>query len=355
MKYLILLLILSSCQSDLKKDTDFVVSSDTLAAINDDLDNGLYPNMHSVIICQSGEILLEKYIKGQDYVWGKIDLGIRDHNSNTIHDVRSISKSVVAICFGIAIENGLIQSINQNVFDFFPEYIHYKKGLKEHLTIKHLLTMTDGLDWNESQTPFSGSEIEMEQSLDKVDFILSQDSKYSPGLHWNYNGGSTELLAQIIYRVSGKNIYEFASEHLFNLIGIQQHDWINYHNTVIPAGASGLRLTSRDLLKLGQLILNNGYWEGNLVVSDKWLQQCLSTQILRDEFQEIRAGYGFQFWCWEQAYKDTTIHIAMAHGLGDQKIYIDQENDLLVVVTSGNYYEPEGHFNSLGILNNIYN
>ena len=308
-------------------------------------------NIHSVIINQSGNTLLEKYTTGQDFTWGKIDLGLVTHNENTLHDTRSISKSIVSACIGIAIDEGLIKSVDQNIFDFFPEYTEYKQGLKEHLTLKHLLTMTDGLSWDESKQPISGSENEMENSENIIDFILSRESKYKPGLRWNYNSGATELLAQVILRTTGKNILEYAKEKLFDPLQITNHEWVKYRNVDLPAGASGLRLTSPDLLKIGLLYLNNGQYASNQIIPKEWIKNSLKTSILREVFQEIKSGYGYQFWTWEQPTNDQSYHIAVAHGLGDQQINIDQENEIVIVITSGNYYEGNSSWNSIGIVN----
>ena len=331
-----------------------MVSEEKIDKIISDVDNNVYSNIHSIIINQSGKTLLEKYMAGQDYTWGKIDLGVVTHSETTLHDTRSISKSIVSACIGIAIDEALIKSADQNIFDFFPEYIKYKQGLKEQLTLNHLLTMTDGLSWDESNTPISGSENEMESSEDKIEFILSRESKYKPGQRWNYNSGATELLAQVILRTTGKNIHEYAKEKLFDPLEITYHEWAKYQNIDLPAGASGLRLSAPDLLKIGLLFLNNGQYDSNQIIPKAWIKNSLKTSILKEVYQEIKSGYGYQFWTWEQPTNDRSFHIAVAHGLGDQKIYIDQENEIVIVVTSGNYYESNSHWKSIGIVNTIY-
>lgn len=334
---------------------DLVITANKIEAVENSLNVNNYPNLHSIIINQSGKTLFEEYFSGTDYDWGGEELGLVKHSSETLHDTRSISKSIVSACVGIAIERGFIDSVNQKVFDFFPEYTQFGTEQKDELTVYHLLTMTDGLNWDESGTPKTGSEIEMENSEDKIEFILSKHSKFKPGKKWNYNSGATELLAQIIKRTTNKDIYQFATEYIFNPLDIKVHEWITYSNDSLPAAASGLRLRSPDLLKIGLLYLNKGEWNGKQIIPTQWVKQSLKTQILKEEFQEIKAGYGYQFWTWEQPSSKKSFHIAVAHGLGDQEIFIDQKNEIVIIITSGNYNKKDSHFNSIGILNTIYN
>ena len=117
-------------------------------------------------------------------------------------------KSIVSACVGIAVQQGKIKSIDQKVFDFFPEYKKLDTGLISSLTIKHLLTMSSGLVWNED-LPYDNrenSEIRMIRSANPVEYVLSQPLEFQPGVSWKYNGGTTQLLAAIIEKTTGKKI-----------------------------------------------------------------------------------------------------------------------------------------------------
>ena len=188
----------------------------SIEEIIDSIRSGFYPRRHSVLIYKNKHLVLEEYFAGQDYIWGR-DVGIIDHGQTVLHDMRSVSKSVVSACVGIAIDQGKIEGVDQSVFDFFPEYQEYNTGEKAALTIEHLLTMTTGLDWNEN-VPYDhpdNSEILMDQSDDRMRFVLSRPIVSVPGTEWNYNGGTTELLATILKRATGNNVHEFAKQHLF--------------------------------------------------------------------------------------------------------------------------------------------
>jgi CubicO group peptidase (beta-lactamase class C family) len=294
----------------------------------------VYPNIHSVIIQRHGKIVLEKYFKGEDQKWGE-DIGIITHSKETLHDTRSISKSIVSACIGICLAKGLIDSIDQNVFDFLPDYVQYKTGVRANLTIRHLLTMSSGIDWDES-TSYSNplnSEVQMIYSDDPVDFILSRTMKYPPGQVWNYNGGTTQLLASIVRNVSGQEIDKFAEEFLFSPIGIDIFEWIKYPGKSMPAAASGLRLCSRDLLKFGQLYLNEGSWGDNQVITGEWIRESIKRHIARTKI----GFYGYCFWIMPEESSGRTLEIIAAVGNGDQRIYLDPVNQMVVVVTAGNY------------------
>ncbi|MEM8889125.1 MAG: serine hydrolase, partial [Bacteroidota bacterium] len=297
-----------------------------------------FPNIHSVLIYKDQKLVHEKYFKGEDEIWGDPQ-GIISHAAEDLHDVRSISKSVVSDCIGIAVQRGLIDSVGQNVFDFFPEYIQYKTGLKENLTLEHLLNMSSGLKWNED-VPYNdpeNSEIQMTSSPDPIAFILSRPMEHPPGTVWNYNGGTTQLLASIIEKLSGKDVHQFAKEYLFKPLEIKDSEWTQFPGLELPAAASGLRLRSRDLLKFGMLYANGGKWEGKRVLTESWVKASTKSHIRFGRNNQV--GYGYQFWILSAhtLIEGYTHEIIAAVGNGDQRIYWDPHFDLIVVTTAGNY------------------
>ncbi len=306
--------------------------------MEDSIKTGVYPNIHSVLILKNKKLVYENYFKGKDELWGD-DLGVIDHHKDSLHDVRSISKSIVAACIGIALKQGKIDSLTQSVFDFYPEFKQYDTGLRSQITIETLLTMTTGMEWNENvpYTDPTNSEILMTSSDDPIEFVLSRPIINVPGEVWEYNGGTTQLLASIIERTSGLNVHEFAKKHLFSALDIKNSEWTNFPSINLPAAASGLRLTSRDLMKFGMLYANGGQWNGKQMLSKDWVQKSKQPHIWFGRNNNV--GYGYQFWI----FKGSTIHESQNHlipaavGNGGQRIYIDEKNDLMIVITAGNY------------------
>jgi CubicO group peptidase (beta-lactamase class C family) len=263
-----------------------------------------------------------------------MDLGVVAHGKDSLHDIRSISKSIVSACVGIAVQQGKIKSVDQKILDFFPGHEKLDTGVKSLLTIKHLLSMSSGLIWNE-EVPYDNpenSEIKMIRSADPVEYVLTQPMEAPPGKVWKYNGGTTQLLAAIIEKTTGKKIDSFANENLFLPLGITRFEWAKYPGTDLPAAASGLRLRSRDLLNFAFLYNNKGKWNDKQLIPEKWVEESFQPQVKRDG-----GAYGYQFWMWEERVGDRTIPLVACVGNGDQRIFFDKANDLLVVITAGNY------------------
>jgi CubicO group peptidase (beta-lactamase class C family) len=310
------------------------IDSSIINKIDTAVTNGTYPNIHSLLIVRNNKLVYEKYWPGKDQRWGD-DLGIRMHGKDSLHDIRSISKSIVSACIGIAIEQGKIKSVDQKVFDFFPEYAKLDTGLISSLTIGHLLCMSPGLVWNED-IPYDNpenSEIRMTNSPNQVEYVLSQPMEAPPGKIWKYNGGTTQLLAAIIEKTTGKKVDQFAKEYLFQPLGITQFEWIKYPGTDLPAAASGVRLRSRDLLKFGILYYNGGNWKNTQIVSNKWVEESFLSRVQRPG----GGSYGYQFWLWQDTINNKPTPIVACIGNGDQRILFDKTNHLLVVTTAGNY------------------
>ena len=308
-----------------------------ISKLNKDLiDKEIY-NVHSVLICKDNALFYEKYLCGIDEKHGK-NLGIVHHGINTLHDTRSISKSIVSACIGIAISKGLIKGENEPVKKYFSCAENDKKG---NITIKDLLMMSSGLCWKEIGN-YNGlnDEAKMDLSFNPISFVLNKDLVSNPGSTWNYSGGNTQLLAEIIQKVSGKNICEFAEENLFKPLGITNKEWVNLTMKKIPAAASGLRLTSRELLKFGIIYKDNGVFNSAPIIDSNWVKTSLSDHIQRPDLTKLNlenGAYGYQFWTYTFNVKNKRIRIVEAKGNGGQSVFLCKELNLVVVITAGNY------------------
>ena len=273
------------------------IDSSLIGAMDSNILSNNYPNIHSVLIWKNNALVFEKYYSGKDEIWGD-DIGHVTFHKDSLHDIRSVTKSIVSACVGLAIAQGKIKSVDQRIFEFYPQYRSLDTGLKSTLTIKHLLTMTTGQAWNED-VPYSdssNSEIRMVRSADPVAYALSQPIEKTPGTEWKYNGGSTQILASIIEKATGKRIDEFADQYLFKPLGITKFTWIKFPGTDLPTAASGLRLTSRDLVKFGILYLNDGQFNEKNILPAKWIEESIQMHIGRPAFGNFKQGYGYQFW-----------------------------------------------------------
>ncbi|MCC6286814.1 MAG: serine hydrolase [Chitinophagaceae bacterium] len=332
-----------------RKNTDGIITdslikthADSLKLIelNTAIANDSFPNTHSILMMKDGILFYENYFQGCDQNNGK-RLGLVNHGLNTLHDCRSITKTVVSACIGITIKMGLIPSVEEPVKNYFPEYVKYFEGEKSKITIRDLLTMTSGLKWNEHTSyanPFN-SEIQMNLRKNPVKYVLKQKLAFSPGSYWNYSGGNTQVLAAIIEKVSGKKIDVFANENLFNHLGINQVEWktlLFQHS--LPSAASGLRLTSKEMLSIGSLCVNDGFFNGIQILDTSWVENSLKNAIKRNTLKKIKpGGYGYQFWNYNEMVNGKCYYIVEAKGNGGNSILICKELNLIAVVTAGNY------------------
>lgn len=310
--------------------TDAGMNEMLIHAMQDSITAGRYSNIHSVLILRNNKLVYEKYWPGQDENRGTSFAGLMVHNRDSLHDIRSITKSITSAAVMMALEQGRIKNLDQRLFDFFPEFSKYAEGGKKDITIRHLLTMTSGLNWLEEQS-YNDSLKKHDVSY-ALDFILRQPLVEEPGSKFTYNSGSTQLLAQVVEKASGLDIEAFTLKHLFEPLGIKYFEWTKEKNELISAWA-GLRMRSRDLLKFGMLYLNGGKWHDKQILSNRLVEESMLTHI----FSEEPYGYGYQFWTLVDSVQDQTVKTIEASGNGGQKIEINRSKNLVLVITAGNY------------------
>ena len=315
------------------------LDSATLCSLNEALDKSPEMNVHAVLVVRGGRLVYETYRGGRDQKWG--DMRVISHGPQTEHDVRSISKSVVSLLFGIALDRKLIASIDEPVFTYFPEYATLRTPEKDRILLRHLLAMRSGLAWNES-VPYSdptNSEIMMFWSVEPYRFVLEQPVRHDPDEEWNYSSGNTELLAGVLQKATGEPLAEFAREALFEPLGITQFAWLHMPSGDVAA-SWGLRLRPRDMAKIGELVLRKGMWNGRRVVSEAWIEESTQARPDGSYATDWNPLYGYQWWIGNSAVGDHAISWIAGGGLGGQRIYIAPAYDLVVVITAGLYDAP---------------
>lgn len=204
--------------------------------------------------------------------------------------INSVTKSVISILIGIAIDKGFLKGVTQPISDFFPDMKEEKKGI----TIEHLLTMSPGLDWPEFST-WGGRAMPMMNNKDWVKFILERKMIEKPGENMYYNSGASHLLSAILQMATGQKVTEFAEKYLFHPLGIKEYDWYSDSKGIV-IGGFGLSLKSEDMLKIGKLMLQGGYWEGRTILSESWIGTSTSPKFL----PYFKFGsYGYHWWVLE--------------------------------------------------------
>ncbi|MFC3229926.1 serine hydrolase domain-containing protein [Marinibaculum pumilum] len=298
-------------------------------------------NLHAVLIARHGRLAYERYFTGPDQRWGQ-DLGAVSYDSGMAHDLRSISKSVTSLLAGIGRQRGWLPGLDTPVLSLLPECADLAGPDNSDLdrgaiTIRHLLTMSAGLAWNED-LPYSdprNSERLMSIAPDRARYVLEQPLLRPPGRVYGYNGGLTLLLGDLLAAGGGAALDDLAQEVLFDPLGIARPDWVRYPDGV-PICASGLRLRPRDGLKIGQMVLQGGRWQDRQVVPADWIVESLTPQINGQELY----FYGYQWWLGRSLVRKREIGWAAAMGWGGQRLYLVPGLDLVVLVHAGLYDNP---------------
>jgi CubicO group peptidase (beta-lactamase class C family) len=311
-------------------------------------------DIHAVVIVRQGKLVFEQYFAGYDEPWG--ENGRRhDFDATTKHDLRSASKSVVSLLVGIAIDRKLIAGTDEPVVKFYPEYADVKSAGWDQITLRHLLTMSSGMQWDENRgwDDSKNDEPHLGNEADPIRYILSKPVAKPPDALWTYNGGSTNLLGNILERVSGKPLEAFARERLFEPLGITDMEWKNYPENKKIAPAAGLRLRPRDAAKIGQLVLNHGAWNGKQIVSADWIDQSVKPRFQAIGYFSGLFFYGQQWWLGRSISGDTEVKWIAAMGSGGQRIFIVPDRDLVVMTTSGLYFRARQGDGALDMLTNF--
>jgi CubicO group peptidase (beta-lactamase class C family) len=292
-------------------------------------------NVHAVLIEHDGRLVYEEYFSGKDEKWG-VPLRDTSHSRELRHDLRSVTKSVVSALVGIAAANGAIRSLDAPLLDYFPAYEDLQTPDRRQITIRHALTMSAGLEWNE-EVPYNdpkNDEIAMGRSKDPVRYVLARQIVAAPGTAWRYNGGTTQVLGAIVEKTTGQPLADYAQQVLWSPLGITDVEWLGNLNGV-PSAASGLRLRPRDLAKFGSLYLHGGRWQGRQVVPADWVRESTRRQMTFPG--QTARGYA-DLW-WHTCYKTSSglVETPTAIGNGFQRVYLLRAQKTVVTFLSGRY------------------
>lgn len=305
-----------------------------------------FKQMTSVVVSKNKKTLYEHYFN--------------DASSDTQHDMRSSSKSLTSLAIGFALNEGLISSLEDPIFkylkDKFPTKNNDPRTLKT--TIKDLLTMSSLLECDDWNSASRGNEERMYIIEDWSQFILSlpirgfpawkktpEKSKY--GRAFSYCTGGVQVLTELVERVTKKKMSDYLQEKLFNPLGINPP---NFSFTPLghTNGGGGARLTSKDWIKLGNLMINNGLHNSKQVVNQNWVKESLARSVVLDEDRNI--DYGYLWWIFNFKINEKPITAYAAAGNGGNYLFMIPEYNASVVITSTAYNTSYMHQQSQKIL-----
>ncbi len=286
----------------------------TIEQVNDSTSFDAYfddNHIAGLIVIQDDKIRLERYNQNSD--------------KNTLWTSYSVAKSVSSMLVGVALKNGDIKDMDDVLENYIPEFIGYDYG---KVTVRQLLTMTSGIDWNEDYADPNSDVAQMYQKecVDNEAHILTYmkplKQVHTAGEHFNYSTGETDLIGILIQKASGRSLAEYLSEHIWKPYGMQQCAfWLSDECSGLNIGGSGLSASLRDFARLGTLMLHDGVIGATSIFSDEWLENARS--ILIPTSDEHEGGYGYLWWV-------NADGSYMAQGIFGQTIYINPAKNLII-------------------------
>ncbi|MDE6635252.1 MAG: beta-lactamase family protein [Lachnospiraceae bacterium] len=269
--------------------------------------------INSVLLCRDDEVVAGRYYNG--------------FNENSKNVINSVAKSIMSVCTGIALDKGLIQSLDEPVYKYIPEFRECREPLHRMITIRHLLTMTSGIYWNGGVHYHCPMMQQLRTSGDWISHIADCAVSDIPGQKYNYKEWDVILLAKVLDEACG-DMFDFMDANLFEPLGIKSERWYKSPCGVYYSVGNGeeadngtdnetmFKLTAIDMMKIGQLFLHGGTYEGKRIISENYIHQALLPL-------KCNPNYGFLWWIWEGRYG--------CLGYGGQSITVFPDDNAVIV------------------------
>jgi CubicO group peptidase (beta-lactamase class C family) len=313
-------------------------------------------NIHGVVIVRRGRLVLERYYEGDDQV--RDDQGRTRSERITFspersHELRSVTKSIVGLLYGIALGEGKVPALDQLLLAQFPQYADLPDmSQRRRWTIAHAITMTLGTDWDEDLSyddPRNG-QTAMEAAPDRYRYVLEQPIVAVAGDRWIYCGGATALIGKILEKGTGQSLHDYARTVLFDPLGSGPSGW-RVGRDGERNFASGLGMRPRDLARIGQMLLDGGRAGERQIVPAEWLEASFRPAVRIND----RRQYGYHWYLGEVAFNGPEGRRRAgwigAIGNGGQRLIVFPQLELVVVITAGNYNQrnraPDDVFNEV--------
>ncbi len=273
---------------------------------------------------------------------------------NSILDIRSAGKSITAMLLGVAIQQGLVESIDQSIYSFFADENFEINKDYQKITLRDVLDMSSGLDADTDDSGtvgFAGNWIAMDNWKE---YILNVPMNSKPGEKWVYADIHAILIGLVIEKVSGMSLRDFARERLFGPLDITQVYW--YTNASNQTGAAGnLYLSTLDFAKLGLLVVGDGRWNGVQIMDSDFTKELITHKKfdLSNSFP-LADTYGFLWYKTTRTFGANEFEYLFASGNGGNYLIVVPEEKMVVAITSSAYGAPYAHGRSYAIMSRIF-
>lgn len=345
------------------RPADVGISAAVLDSIDSEVKAGRYGYVDRIVVIRNGKLIWDRsyqndYVKAYDSL-ARIESPLNAHDPTgpynyyagwwhpyyrrgNLHTLQSVTKTITSIVIGTAVTRGEFPSLDTPVMSFYDTaQVKNLDDRKRRITVRHLLTMTDGMDWRENlpYTDPRNTTVAMENSYDWIELAIDQPMAAEPGTRWNYNSGASQLLSDIFYKATGTDIEEYAAHHLFAPLGIRDWYWKRTPKGLIDT-EGGLYLDALDLARIWYLFLQGGRWNGKRVLSSEWVNASITPAIAVAAAPRA-PKYGYKWWLYPHP-TDSTSYVWSGNGFGGQFPMAIPRDDVIVVFNAWNIVPGRG-------------
>ena len=298
-------------------------------------DRDEHPDLRSVLVMRHDTIIAERYYNGE--------------TSDTLHDIRSAGKSVTALLVGAAIDRADIAGADAPIQRYWPA----SKGTAiGEVTLDDVLTMRSGLAAYDADAASPGNEDKMDEAADPAAFALAVPRQAAPGTSYRYNSVTAYIAGVTVEHATGMTMENFARAALFAPLGITRWRWEG-DAAGHTKGQGNLSLRTRDVARIGQMVLGKGVYQGRRVIGADWIDAMLAPRVAIGAVDRYADHYGYFWYTKTQSIGTHRIPVQFASGNGGNKLYLVPSLDMVVVVTSSAYGKAYGQLRSENILKAI--
>ena len=320
---------------EIQPGSGWTVSSDSydrdrIEALNKKIAQGRFENINGIVVIKNGELLIEEYFNGAD--------------RESLHNPRSVGKTIASTVAGIAIADGHLESEGMTLDQFYDlkSFKNYA-AKKDKVTLKSLLTMTSGFIGDDDDYENPGNEEFMYPKDDWVKFTLDLPmADREIGEAYAYFTAGVVVLGDVLHKSVPGGLVDYADEKLFKPMGITNYQW-QYTPQKVGNTAGGIQLRAVDFAKYGQLYKNKGNWNGRQILTEEWVSKSLS-QHIKQPFGEDNY-YGYLFWNRTYEVNGEKHEVYYCTGNGGNKIFIFNDLPYVIVITASAYGMPYAHIN----------
>jgi CubicO group peptidase (beta-lactamase class C family) len=313
---------------------------DSINQLYTSIDNTPQRDFRGLVVIKDNQIAIEWYF---NTFW-------RNH----IHDIRSAGKSITALLLGVAIKEGLVQHVEQDVYSFFPKekYPSIHEGYKK-VKVKHLLDMASGLDADSDDGQTPGNAGQWSAKEEWLTYLLAVPLVKTPGKQWVYADINAALIGAIIEEKSGMSLRDFAKEKVFDPLGIKEFYWYtNAANQTVAAG--NLYLSTLDFAKLGVLVANEGKWDNKQIIEATYVAQLIERKAFDlTDWWYLTDSYGMLWYKKQRIINGKAIDYLFASGNGGNHLVVVPEKKMVIALTSGAYGQRYSHRRAYTILGKV--